>query len=111
MHLFTRTPTTDTADLARRLAGRSVHVLDVRRPAEWRDSHIRGAQNLPLMQLESRLDTLARERTIVTVCESGHRSKTAARTLRRAGYQVENLRGGMNAWARAGLPVERARRR
>jgi rhodanese-related sulfurtransferase len=111
MHLFTRTATTDAADLAERLADRSVHILDVRQPAEWRHGHIRGAQNLPLLQLKSHLATLPRDKTIVTVCASGHRSNAAARTLQRAGYQVENLQGGMHAWTKASLPVERARRR
>jgi len=44
--------------------------------------------------------------TIVTVCRSGHRSGLAARGLRHAGYRVENLDGGMKAWAHAGLPLD-----
>ena len=111
MHLFTRTATTDAASLAERLADRSVHILDVRQPAEWRRGRIRGAQNLPLMQLKSHLDRLPRETTIVTVCASGHRSNAAARILQRAGYHVENLKGGMHAWTKAGLPIEKAKRR
>jgi rhodanese-related sulfurtransferase len=111
MHLFTRTAATDAASLTERLADRSVHIVDVRQPAEWRHGHIRGSQNLPLMQLKSHLDTLPREMTIVAVCASGHRSASAARTLQRAGYQVENLKGGMHAWTKAGLPVEKAKRR
>jgi rhodanese-related sulfurtransferase len=107
MGLFTRTASTDATALAERLAERSVHVLDVRQPTEWRHSHIRGSENLPLMQLKRHLEALPRDKTIVTVCASGHRSKIAARTLQRAGYQVENLMGGMHAWARAGLAIER----
>jgi rhodanese-related sulfurtransferase len=109
--LFTGTKSTDPASLAERLAEGSVHVLDVRQPSEWRHGHIRGARNLPLMQLRSRLATLPREKTIVTVCASGHRSAAAARTLQRAGYQVENLKGGMHAWTQARLPTERETRR
>jgi len=107
--LFTRTTTTDATTLAARLGARSVHVLDVRQPAEWRHGHIRGSQNLTLRQLEGRLATLPREKTIVTVCASGHRSAAAARVLTRAGYRVENLKGGMRAWTRADLPVEKRR--
>jgi rhodanese-related sulfurtransferase len=111
MYRVTRTATTDAASLAERLADRSVHIVDVRQPAEWRHGHIRGSQNLPLLQLKSHLATLPREKTIVTVCASGHRSAAAARTLQRAGYQVENLKGGMHAWTRAGLRSERETRR
>jgi rhodanese-related sulfurtransferase len=109
--LFTRTAGTEATSLAEWLEARTVHVLDVRQPAEWRHGHIRGAQNLPLMQLKRSLSALSRDKTIVTVCASGHRSNAAARTLQRAGYQVVNLRGGMHAWTKAGLPVERTRRR
>jgi len=109
--LFTRTASTDATTLDERLGARSVHVLDVRQPSEWRHGHIRGAENVPVLYLKSQLARLPREKTIVTVCASGHRSAAAARTLQRAGYQVENLKGGMHAWTRAGLPTERATRR
>ena len=111
MRLFTRTASTAPGSLTEQLADRAVHILDVRQPAEWRHGHIRGSHNVPLMHLKSRLATLPREKTIVTVCASGHRSNAAARILQRAGYQVENLKGGMHAWTKAGLPIERTTRR
>jgi rhodanese-related sulfurtransferase len=110
MGLFSRTPRTDPAALADRIGGRSVFVLDVRQAAEWRRGHIRGADNVPLASVGRRLEALPRDRTIVTVCASGHRSAAAARMLRRAGFEVENLKGGMHAWSSAGLPVEKPRR-
>lgn len=106
MSLFTRTPSTDPARLAEKLAGHGVYVLDVRQPSEWRHGHLNGSQNVPLTQLKRRLATLPHDKTIVTVCASGHRSNLAARTLQRNGYQVENLKGGMHAWAKTGHPVE-----
>ena len=111
MGFFARTAATDVNSLAERLDDRAVHILDVRQPAEWRNSRIRGSQNLPLRHLKRRLADLPRDKTIVTVCASGHRSNAAARTLLRAGYRVENLKGGMHAWAKKGLPVEKSRRR
>jgi rhodanese-related sulfurtransferase len=109
--IFTKTPSTDPAAVAERLAELSVYVLDVRQPSEWRHGHIRGARNVPLMRVKSQLATLPRDKTIVTVCASGHRSAAAARTIQRSGRQVENLKGGMHAWAKAELPVERGRKR
>lgn len=110
MRFFSRVEQTDPAGLAERLASRSVRVVDVRQPSEWRHGHIRGSQNLPLMQLKRRLETLPRDQTIVTVCASGHRSAAAARALVRAGYTVENLKGGMHAWRGAGLPIGKGKR-
>lgn len=105
MGLFSRTPTTEPAALSERLGDRGVLVLDVRQPGEWRRGHIPGSVNLPLPQLKSKLATLPRERTIVAVCASGHRSAVACRALRREGYEVENLKGGMHSWSRSGLPT------
>ena len=111
MGLFTRTPSTVPAALAEGLAKGSVYVLDVRQPSEWRRGHIRGSRNVPLMHVKSQLATLPPDKTIVTVCASGHRSAVAARTLQRSGRQVENLKGGMHAWSRAAMSVERGRTR
>lgn len=109
MHLFTRTQTIDAANTADLLAARSVVVVDVRQNAEWKTGHIQNAIHIPLTQLSNRLHELPRDKTIVTVCRSGHRSALAARTLTRAGHDVRNLRGGMNAWARASLPLSNTR--
>ncbi|HZC74552.1 MAG TPA: rhodanese-like domain-containing protein [Gaiellaceae bacterium] len=110
MGLFSRTPSIDPAGLAEQLAQRTVYVLDVRQPAEWRHGHIRGSHNVPLMHLKSHLGMLPRNKPIVTVCASGHRSNIAARTLRRNGFGVENLKGGMHSWTKTSLPVEQTRR-
>ncbi len=113
MRLFTRSTHVNAAAVAERLADSSVTVIDVRQPAEWRRGHIRGSLNLPITELGSRLHRLPNDKAIVAVCASGHRSALAARTLRRAGYQAENLKGGMRAWTRAGLPLrsDRSKRR
>jgi len=107
MGLFARTRPIDAAGTADLLAARSAFVVDVREQAEWKTGHIQGAVHIPLRQLSNRLTQLPSGKTIVTVCRSGHRSALAARTLTRAGHEVLNLRGGMNAWVRAGLPLTR----
>jgi rhodanese-related sulfurtransferase len=105
VRLFSRTPSIDAESAADLLAKRTVVVVDVRQPAEWKGGHIRGAVQIPLTQLSSRVHELPRDKTIVTVCRSGHRSALAARTLTRRGHDVLNLRGGMIAWIKAGLPL------
>ena len=93
---------------ARNHAQAGALLLDVREPAEWQSGHAPGATLLPLGQIGARLSELPRDREIITVCRSGNRSGVAAGQLRRAGFsQVRNMTGGMTAWARAGLPVER----
>jgi rhodanese-related sulfurtransferase len=107
MRLFTRIRQIDAARAADLLAAGRIVVLDVRQHSERKTGHIENAIHIPLPQLASRLHQLPRGETIVTVCRSGHRSAIAARTLSGAGHDVLNLRGGMNAWARAGLSLVR----
>ena len=44
---------------------------------------------------------------LVIVCRSGARSGLAADALRASGFEAYNVDGGILAWERAGLPVER----
>ena len=48
---------------------------------------------------------------IVVYCQSGKRSNVAQDTLMELGYRnVYNIRGSMNAWMQAGLPLAGGRR-
>ncbi len=78
------------------------HLLDVREDEEWVAGHIAGSQHIPLGQLAARLDEVPRDRTVVTVCRSGHRSGIAAKSLSARGIAAENLDGGVIAWVRSG---------
>lgn len=81
-------------------------VIDVRQPIETQDGTVPGALLIPLTEFGRRMSELPDDRTILTVCRSGHRSPIAARRLKRAGYDVVNVSGGIMAWQRAGLPLE-----
>ncbi|MFA9444508.1 rhodanese-like domain-containing protein [Egicoccus sp. AB-alg6-2] len=81
-----------------------VVFLDVREPDEWQAGHIEGALHIPMGQLNQRIDELDAEREFVAVCRSGNRSGAVTEAMKRAGYEVENLDGGMQAWSRDGLP-------
>ncbi len=92
---------------ARLSADPAPYLLDVREPSEFREARIEGAQLVPLGQLQSKLGQLPRDREIIVVCRSGSRSGMAVGLLQRAGLNALNLDGGLIAWLRAGLPVER----
>jgi len=95
-------PQVSVQELKRRLdAHEDVFVLDVREPHEVKIVNI-GAPLIPLGDLPKRLDELApqKDRTIVVHCKSGGRSQKAAQYLKSAGFaHVENLAGGILAWA------------
>lgn len=82
-------------------------LLDVRSRAEFQSAHAPKARNVPLDQLATRQRDVPAGRQVITICQSGGRSARAAALLRQQGLDVVDVRGGMTAWARAGLPVER----
>lgn len=90
-----------------RTGGGSI-LVDVREPEEWAAGHAPNARHIPLRDLPDRLEALPRDAPVYLVCRSGARSHRAAAYLKQAGFeQPINVRGGMLAWERAGLPVER----
>ena len=69
-------------------------VLDVRTPGEYYGWHYPGAVNIPLQQLEPRLDELGdRKRSIIVYCTVGSRSHYAVMLLRSYGFS-DVLNGG-----------------
>jgi rhodanese-related sulfurtransferase len=108
MGFFSSVKSIDARRAAELVAGGEAKLLDVRQDVEWKAGRARGALHIPLAHVSRRAAELPRDRTIITVCRSGHRSAAAARRLRRAGYRVENLHGGMKSWAKEGLPLDPA---
>ncbi len=81
-------------------------VLDLRSAEAFGRGHIVGAQNVPLDQLDARLETLDRKKPVVTVCDAGMNSGKAVDRLRKAGFESAwGIKGGMHAWSQEGLPV------
>ncbi len=78
-------------------------LLDVREPFEWEAGHAPAASHVPMGQLS--LEGLPAGRPLLVVCHVGGRSAAATEALVRAGVDAVNVAGGMDAWARAGLPV------
>lgn len=62
-------------------------VLDVRSSMEFKDGHYQKAVNIPLDQLEQKLNQLKdKDKPILTCCVSGARSGTAKRILESKGF-------------------------
>lgn len=85
---------------------RELVIVDVRERHEWKAGHAPGSKNIPLSKLHARVGELPPDRRYAAVCRSGARSRSATAHLRRAGLDVVNVKGGMNAWRRASLPLE-----
>jgi rhodanese-related sulfurtransferase len=87
--------------------GKHPLILDVRQPDEFRQGHIAGAKLIPLNELHRRMKELPQGREIVCVCASGSRSASAAKILSQEGYPVFDMQGGMLAWRKAKLPMQK----
>jgi rhodanese-related sulfurtransferase len=99
-------------DAARLLREGGATLVDVREPDEHARERIPSAQNLPLSKFEVAELAVQEGRPVLFHCRSGARTQgNAARLAAKAGlveaYVVE---GGLEAWKRAGLPVEEDRR-
>lgn len=83
-------------------------VIDLRNPEAYSRGHIVNAKNIPYDEFEAKKDTVSKfkDRPIVAVCDAGQTSAKAVNSLRKSGFEsVYGLKGGMNAWSQAGLPV------
>ncbi|MDP1545216.1 MAG: rhodanese-like domain-containing protein [Anaerolineales bacterium] len=87
--------------------GKHPLVLDVRQPDEFRQGHIRGAKLLSLNEIYKRMGELSKGREIVCICATGNRSRSASKILAKEGFTVANVQGGMLAWRRAKLPIQK----
>ncbi len=91
-------------------------IVDVREPYEFDAMHIEGSINVPRGVLESACEwdyeeteprlVQARDREVVLVCRSGHRSLLAGANLKRLGFdQVFSLKTGLRGWKDSEQPL------
>lgn len=93
------------------LGGGSCHVIDVRESAEYATEYVAGTHLLPLSNFANHARTVPADRPVYVLCRSGNRAKQAALQLAQLGLQnIHVVEGGIQAWAAAGLPIERGQR-
>jgi len=93
--------------------GQAPELIDVRTPAEFQDTHADGARCIPLHTLDPAkiMAQHAASGPLYVICQSGSRGREACEKFLAAGYDnVVNVEGGLQAWAAAGLPVNRGRK-
>ncbi|MGA9032725.1 MAG: rhodanese-like domain-containing protein [Sulfuricaulis sp.] len=75
-------------------------LLDVREPWELNICSMPGAISVPMRAIPARYLELPKDQEIVVVCHHGVRSQQVANYLERQGFnRLNNLVGGINAWA------------
>ena len=86
-------------------------VMDVRKPVEYADGHVKDAVNLPLAELNDPLNMAVIEdnQNVYINCASGYRSVIAASLFKRQG--IHNIRNVVGGWdeikKQHNIPVEK----
>jgi rhodanese-related sulfurtransferase len=100
-------PEIDVVELAaRRQEG--APIIDVRRPEEYEQARVTGAQLIPLAEVAERIDEVPTDGTVYVICARGPRSAKAVEHYRAHGIDAVNVAGGTVAWIDAGFPVDGA---
>lgn len=96
------------ADATRLINHERAVVVDVREDKELSEGQIINSIHIPLASLPQQLKKLEKykQKPVIVSCRTGHRSNSACNTLRKNGFEkVHNLRGGITAWTKDGLPL------
>ena len=81
-------------------------IVDVRGKSERDEESIPGSRHAFLGDILDQMKDVPKDRPLVLHCGSGSRSATGASVLQAAGFtDVANMKGGIDAWREAGLPV------
>lgn len=93
-------------------AGKTIDLIDVRTPVEYREVHLEVARNVPLDQLDPAALMQVRNGSVnapvYLICRTGSRSQQACEKFVKAGFSNSvNIEGGTIACVEAGLPAVR----
>ena len=85
-------------------------ILDVRTSKEYAEGHLAGAQQLDYLNPEAfnaGISKFDKSRTYYIYCRSGKRSHGACQKMKKQGFKVYDMEGGILNWTKLGMPVER----
>lgn len=88
-------------------------VIDLRNAEAFARGHIVNAKNIPFDELQANKDKIAKyaKKAIVAVCDGGMTSGKVVDSMRKSGIEnVYGLKGGINAWTQANLPLVTAKK-
>lgn len=97
----------ETSDAVKLINNEAV-VIDLRSAESFGRGHIVNARNIAADEVDSKVPGFAKDKSkpVLAVCDNGISSTRTVNALRKLGYEsVYGLKGGMNGWVQAGLPV------
>ncbi|EKT4440012.1 TPA: rhodanese-like domain-containing protein [Stenotrophomonas maltophilia] len=100
------------AELTQLINAGGTVVVDLSASGDFEKGHIAGSRNAQASAFgpDNKLVATAKQSPVVLVCRSGNASETAAKALKKAGFEkVYVLDGGIPAWQQAELPLVKGR--
>lgn len=88
----------------------NIQLVDVRTAEEFSSGHIKGSilLNVQAEDFMNKIQALDKSKPVLVYCRSGKRSMDAARKLEMAGFkQTISLKGGIIAWEKQKLPIQK----
>lgn len=84
-------------------------VIDLRLEEAYKAGHILGSHNIPAGMIEKRKTAVEKMggKALILICSVGQDSSRVAAKLKQAGMKVVVLKGGLEAWKAAGLPLKK----
>lgn len=82
-------------------------VVDTRPSKEFSTGHITGSLNIPAAKVKENLHRLEKHKDapIIVACKSGMTSGATAKELKKEGFKVYKLQGGITEWQSSNLPL------
>ena len=87
-----------------------VQLVDVRSANEHASGHIPTSINIPMDEVESRLDDLEHSGPVVLICRTANRAGMVCELINDKHPELYVLEGGTEAWCNAGLPLVSSRK-
>lgn len=105
-------PAISPAETLQKLQEGSIRLVDIREPEEMAAVRVPGAEAAPLSVIRwQTLPPSRADKPIVFTCHSGRRTSRQSDLLQELAHgPAWQLEGGVGAWEKAGLPVERSRK-
>ncbi len=107
-YLSVELPVISVEEAARQIDAGAL-VIDVRSVSEYAEGHIDGSRHVFYGTLAEQLGDLPRDVPLVIHCATGVRAQIASSLLMKEGFQnFASLEGGLEAWEKAGMQIEKA---
>lgn len=75
-----------------------VVIIDVREDFEYEGGHLENSINIPLDDLEKKINEIDKDKKIIVYCLSGNRAQIALEILAEKGYNNIYTFGGIKDW-------------